>query len=138
MTAFSSWRTKSPIEREGNDETAAMSMSKSEILRVWEAIHGELTSKWRTVFLADPRVARLSEMDPNVVRKAIASNHKLDAILEAARTSRSQGSSRSSRRVKRDRGSSRSRYSGGHYPHQPADRDLHKRIGPTQKYSDDF
>jgi hypothetical protein len=26
---------------------------------------------------------------------------------------------------------------GGHYPHRPNDAELHKRIGPTQRYSDD-
>lgn len=116
-----------------------MSMNKQEILCEWETIHGELTPEWRGKFLADPLVERLCQIDPDAVRKGIRSSHKLEAILEAARAHRSRHVKSSARRRTklRARRVNRSRYSGGHYPHQSADRDLHKRIGRTQEYSDD-
>lgn len=115
-----------------------MGMTKSEILAEWEGTHGELTPRWREAFLEDPRVERLCQIDSNSVRKAIGSNHKLDAILRTARAYRSQIVKSSSRRGEvKDQSRSRSRYSYGHYPHRPTDAELHKRIGPTQQYSDD-
>jgi hypothetical protein len=111
-----------------------MGLTRFEILEIWEQAHGRLSEDWRKAFLSDQRVVNLTGVDASTVRSAIASNRKLDDVLEfIARLSPTASDSGSLR----PNTNSRSRYSYGHFPHQPSDSDLHKRIGPTQRYDDD-
>ncbi len=114
----------------------AVSFTASELLVIWEDAHGELSPEWRERFLADERVQEFTRLDTFIARPAIERNQKLDQALEDANAAIKR---RSSRQVKRKTEKDpRSRFRYGHFPHQPNDADIHKRIGPTQNYQDDI
>lgn len=115
-----------------------MSLKRSEILELWEDRHGALSNRWRSIFLRNPRVRFLTRLEPGAVRHAVNQHNKLDVIVEIATEARNSSFKTGVRSAKPREGDDKSRYAFGHYPHQPSDTDLHKRIGPTQKYSDDL
>lgn len=70
--------------------------------------------------------------------KSSGSDVTVSHVRECSKKNRLRTSRDSTRRsTARDTSRRREAESGGHYPHRPNDAELHKRIGPTQRYSDD-
>jgi hypothetical protein len=118
----------------GRADQRCMGLTRFEILEIWERTYGRLSEDWRQAFLADRRVIHLTGADSSAVRSAIASNQKLDDVLQSIAPPCPPPADAESRRPNAN---TRSHFLYGHFPHQPNDPDLHKRIGPTQRYEED-
>jgi hypothetical protein len=123
-------------------------MRKSQILEYWMSRYGELSDASRERFLRRQEVARLARYPDTVVRAAIGWSNLLADALSFAHSA-FEGEPRPlppepsepSPPAKRDRPPSAARPRQAERDagaRQPVDTELAKKVGPVQRYDDDF
>ncbi len=61
--------------------------SANDILSFWQECHGELTNRWKSLFISDPKVTQILRFGSNEsIKVAIKRNKKLSDILEDLHT----------------------------------------------------
>jgi hypothetical protein len=142
-------RRQSPLPRRRSCLQNGTVLTPEQVLRIWERRWGRrwpLTPALRQQFLAHPALQVLTKYSTREVDSVVSHHRRLAEAAARIEKERppldpSGGAAPGNPPPRKPRPSGardeRSRFSHGHFPHRPHDADLHKKIGPTMKYSDD-